>query len=267
VFHAIAIIQQATTTHFLRKTTVQVREREQRLRGFNRTVSHELKNRLGAIQGAHRLLVEPWVSEEQRHRFIEMIGENADAIHGVLEDLISLSRLDGNTRQQKNVLLPAAAVEAVRQLRHLARARDVVVRVSPDLPAVEVNAAAVELCLTNYLSNAIKYSDPGKAERWVEVRSRLHHNADDAAELVVEVSDNGLGVPDDARRRLFEPFFRAHAESVVSDVEGTGLGLSIVRETVEMLGGRAWAEPSTSGGSLFAFALPCRRESDSATDA
>ena len=131
---------------------------------------------------------------------------------------------------------------------------------------MEVNAAAVELCLTNYLSNAIKYSDPGKAERWVEVRSRLRHNADDAAELVVEVSDNGLGVPDDARRRLFEPFFRAHAESVVSDVEGTGLGLSIVRETVEMLGGRAWAEPSTSGGSLFAFALPCRRGSDSSTD-
>src|SRR6185503_12490393 len=97
--------QQATTTHFLRKTTVQVREREQRLRGFNRTVSHELKNRLGAIQGAHRLLAEPWVSGEQRDRFMQMIGENADAMQGVLEDLISLSRLDGNARQQKNVLL------------------------------------------------------------------------------------------------------------------------------------------------------------------
>ena len=266
VFHAIAIIQQATTTHFLRKTTVQVREREQRLRSFNRTVSHELKNRLGAIQGAHRLLAEPWVSGEQRDRFIEMIGDNADAMQSVLEDLISLSRTDENARQQKNVLLPAAASEAVRQLRQLARARDVVVRVSPDLTPVEVNAAAVELCLTNYISNAIKYSDPAKPERWVEVRSRLQsHNADDAPELVVEVSDNGLGVPEDARRKLFDPFFRAHVESAVSDIEGTGLGLSIVRETVEMLGGRAWAEATTSGGSLFAFALPCRRGSDSAT--
>ena len=269
VFHAIAIIQQATTTHFLRKTTVQVREREQRLRGFNRTVSHELKTRLGAIQGAHRMLAEPWVGAEERDRFIRMIGENADAMHAVLEDLISLSRLDGNARQQKNVLLPAAALEAARQLRQLARARDVVVRVSPDLPAVEVNAAAVELCLTNYISNAIKYSDPGKAERWVEIRSRVEqpHHPDDTPELVVEVSDNGLGVPEDARRKLFDPFFRAHVESAVSDVEGTGLGLSIVRETVEMLGGRAWAEPSTSGGSLFAFALPCRRRSDSPTGA
>lgn len=266
VFHAVAIIQQASTTHFLRKTTVQVREREQRLRGFNRTVSHELKNRVGAIQGAYSLLSEPWVSDAERSRFIEMIGENAAAMHGVLEDLISLSRLDGNVRQQKNVLLPAAAAEAVRQLRQLARARDVAVRLASDLPPVEVNAAAVELCLTNYISNAIKYSDPSKTERWVEIRSRLGHASDDDAstELIVEVLDNGLGVPDEARRKLFDRFFRAHGEDVVSAVEGTGLGLSIVRETVEMLGGRAWADSGASGGSVFAFSLPCRRGSDSA---
>lgn len=266
VFHAVAIIQQATTTHFLRRTMIQVREREQRLRGFNRTVSHELKTRLGAIQGAHSLFGEPWVSESERSRFIEMIGENAAAMHAVLEDLISLSRLDGDARQQKNVLLPAAASEAVRQLRQLARTRDVAVRVSPDLPPVEVNAAAVELCLTNYISNAIKYSDPAKSERWVEIRSRVEQPPGaDAPELIVEVWDNGLGVPDEARRQLFDRFFRGHAEGEVSAVEGTGLGLSIVRETVEMLGGRAWAEPTPSGGSLFAFALPCRRGNDCAT--
>lgn len=262
VFHAIAIIQQATTTHFLRKTAVQMREREQRLRGFNRTVSHELKNRLGAIQGAQALLTEAWVSEAERSRFIAMIGENASAMHAVLEDLISLSRLDGKARQQKNVSLAATVAEAVRQLRHLAQAKNVSVRQSRDLPSVEVNAAAVELCLTNYISNAIKYSDPGKAERWVEIGSRLFENPNGATELIVEVSDNGLGVPDEARQRLFDRFFRAHADGVVSGVEGTGLGLSIVRETVEMLGGRAWAERSASGGSVFAFSLPCRRASD-----
>src|SRR5438874_1058791 len=139
-----------------------------------------------------------------RSRFMEMIGENASAMHVVLENLISLSRLDGDARQQKNVLLPAAAAEAVRQLRQLARARDVAVRLSPDLPPVEVNAAAVELCLTNYISNAIKYSDPAKTERWVEIRSRLEQprNNDGSADLIVEVSDNGLGVPEEARRKL-----------------------------------------------------------------
>ena len=187
----------------------------------------------------------------------------------VLENLISLSRLDGDARQQKNVLLPAAAAEAVRQLRQLARARDVAVRLSPDLPPVEVNAAAVELCLTNYISNAIKYSDPAKTERWVEIRSRLEQprNNDGSADLIVEVSDNGLGVPEEARRKLFDRFFRAHVDGAVSGVEGTSLGLSIVRETVAMLGGRAWAEPGTAGGSVFAFSLPFRRGSDSSIGA
>src|SRR5437867_8907403 len=134
-----------------------------------------------------------------------MIGDNAAGIHDVLEDLISLSRLDGNARQQKNVLLPAAAAEAVRQLRQLARARDVAVRLSSDLPRVEVNAAAVELCLTNYVSNAIKYSDPSKAERWAEIRARVQDPSvgGTGPELIVEVLDNGLGVPNEARARLF----------------------------------------------------------------
>jgi signal transduction histidine kinase len=60
-------------------------------------------------------------------------------------------------------------------------------------------------------------------------------------EVIVEVADNGIGVPPDARARLFQRFFRAH-EKEIPDIEGTGLGLSIVRDTVGSLGGRAWAE-------------------------
>jgi len=264
VFHAVAIIQQATTMHFLRKSAAQVGAREQQLRGFNRTVSHELKNRVGAIRGAYSLLCESWVSESERNRFIEMIGENAEKMHVVLEDLISLSRLDGSARQQKNVLLPSAAAEAIRQLRQLARSRDVTVRLSPPLPAVEVNAAAVELCLTNYISNAIKYSDPEKADRFVEIAARVNDRREDGVdpELIVEVRDNGIGIPSEARDKLFDRFFRALDGNAPHEVEGTGLGLSIVRETVEMLGGRAWAEPSPIGGSVFAFSLPCRRSAD-----
>ena len=262
VFRAVAIIQQATTTHFLRRAGVQVHERERQLRAFNRMVSHELKNKVGAIHGAYTLVSEPWLSDEERKRFLEMIGENTKGIEAVLEDLISLSRLEGNTRQQRNVLLPAAAAEAVRQLREFASSRGVTVRVSADLPQVEVNAGAVELCLTNYVSNAIKYSDPSKPERWVEIGARLEQPPDGAArtDLIVEVADNGRGIPDESQGRLFERFFRA--DDTLSAEEGTGLGLSIVRETVEMLGGRAWVQPHSAGGSLFAFSLPCRRNAD-----
>ena len=76
--------------------------------------------------------------------------------------------------------------------------------------------------------------------------------------------DNGLGVTASQRERLFERFFRAGVETV-SGVEGTGLGLSIVRETVEALGGRAWAD-FPEGLSEFAFSLPVRRASDPVPD-
>ena len=243
VFHAVAIIQQVTTMHFLRRTGEQMREREGRLRAFNRMVSHELKNRIGAVQGAHSLLREPWVDDAQRERFLTMIGENVQGMQGVLEDLTALSRLEVSARQQQNVVLSRAAAEVVRQLRRHAQSRGVAVRLAHDLPAVEVNAAAVELCLTNYVSNAIKYSDRGKAERWVEIRGRVQTGPADGSptELVIEVWDNGLGVPAEAQGKLFERFFRAH-EATATDVEGTGLGLSIVRETVEALVGNYCAQ-------------------------
>jgi signal transduction histidine kinase len=266
VFRAVAIIQQVTTMHYLRRNAEQIREREARLRAFNRTVSHELKNRLGAIRGAYSLLREPWVDPPQRDRLMSMIGDNTEGIQEVLDDLVELSRLDGAARQQqRNVVMSKAAAEVARELREHAQSRDVTVRLAPDLPDVEVNAAAVELCLTNYISNAIKYSDPVKPDRWVEVRGRVQQGAADGAtqELVAEVWDNGLGIPGDALSKLFQPFFRAHGE--VARVEGTGLGLSIVRETVQSLGGRAWVEPNPDGGSVFGFALPCRRSGDSRT--
>jgi signal transduction histidine kinase len=265
VAHATELIRQATLTHFLRLTSEQVREREDRLRRFNRMVSHELKNRVGAIRGAAGLLPEPWLDEAQRARFQRMIIENADGLQHVLDNLEVLSRLDADARQQRNVLLPQAAAEAARQLRAAAEARGVVVRIADDLPAVEVDAAAVELCLTNYLSNAIKYSDPASADRWVEVTGALRFGVppDGGGELIVRVADNGLGVPPAARGRLFDQFYRAHGETVTG-VEGTGLGLSLVRETVEALGGHAWVEFPRERGSVFAFSLPSRRAEDAA---
>jgi signal transduction histidine kinase len=259
LFRAVAIIQQATTTHFLTRSYEQVREREERLRGFNRMVSHELKNRVGAILGAHALLQEAWLDEKLRDRFLHMIGENAASIDAMLGNLLVLSQLENRVQQHRHVRLPQAVGEVVRQLREMARARAVKVNVAENLPDVEVDAAAIELALTNYVSNAIKYADPQRVNRWVEIRGRVDHRGDGRGEsLVVEVRDNGLGVPADARDKLFQRFFRAH-EHTATGVEGTGLGLSIVREIVEAIGGRAWAVSSGPEGSTFAFAIPCRR--------
>ena len=264
VAEATERIRPATMMHFVRISAEQVRQREEKLRRFNRMVSHELKNRIGAIRGASTLLAEPWLEPEQTARFQRIISQNGEGLQRVLENLTALSRLEGDSRQQRNVLLPQAAQEAARQLRDAAKLNEVEIILDDGLPAVEVDAAAIELALTNYLSNAIKYSDKSKAKRWVRVSGELVVSTmERPGELVVRVADNGLGVPAQARAKLFEQFFRAHGETVTG-IEGTGLGLSIVLEMIVSLGGRAWAEFPEEGGSVFAFSLPSRREEDAA---
>jgi signal transduction histidine kinase len=265
VGHAVELIRQATMTHFLRLWSERVREREERLRRFHRMVSHELKNRVGAIRGAAALIGEPWLETVQRDRFVQMVRDNTDALQRVLDNLETLSRIDSDTRQRRNVLLPQAVAEATRQLRDPAEAKGVRIEIADELPSVEVDAAAVELCLMNYLSNAIKYSDPGKDDRWAKVTGelRFRERVDGGPELIVRVRDNGLGVLPEGRGRLFEQFYRAH-DKTVTGVEGSGLGLSIVRETTESMGGRAWVEFPDDGGAVFAFSLPSRREEDAA---
>lgn len=262
LFRAVAVIQQVTTTHFLRLADERVRLREEQLRGFDRALSHELKNRIGAIRGAVELLREEWIAADaaQRERFTDIIARNADEMQSVLADLLELSRIDTGEVQTRNVLLLDAAEEVARQLREFAAARDVKIHVAGDLPRVEVPGAAFELCLSNYLSNAVKYRDPAKSDSWVRVEGRVERN-DEGCEVVVSVWDNGLGVPEEVRPKLFDRFFRAHDQTATGE-EGTGLGLAIVRETVESVGGRAWAEFPDGGETVFWLALPCAERDD-----
>ncbi len=260
LFQAIAVIQQATTTQFLMLARAQVAEREERLRMFNRALTHELRNRIGAALGAAQIMEMSEIDPNERHGLNGVVLRNIESMRVVLDNLLVLTGVALDSRQQRHVQLPEAAQEAARQVRSAAKARSVTVRIDPDLPRVEVSAAAVELCLTNLLANAIKYADPDSDDRWVEVRGHLVTRADGKCEVVVEVADNGIGVPAEARARLFQRFFRAH-EAAMPQVEGTGLGLSIIRDTVGGLGGQAWAE-FPAKGSVFAFSLPSRRETD-----
>ena len=224
-------------------------------------MAHELKNKIDAISNASTILAESWTEESQRQEFEAIIAKNADGLKRVLSNLESLSRSQADARHCRNVLLPEAANEAVRELQEAAKAKSVEVRVA-DLPGIEVDAATVELCLMNYVSNGIKYSDTTKGERWVAIAATVEgpDNEHDK-EVIIRVSDNGIGVPADRREQLFQEFYRAHGDTV-TDAQGTGLGLSIVRETVESIGGRAWAEFPDDVGSVFAFALPARRKDD-----
>ena len=260
LFRAITIIQETTTTHFLRLAAAEVHEREERIRTFNRAVSHEIKNRIGTILGASDVLHElPDMAPVDRARFVDIVRRNARSMQSAVANILAVGRSGHDVRQQRHISLRAAAQEAVRQVREATQAAGVEIRMAPDMVESEVSAAAVELCLTNYLSNAIKYANGNRSDQWAEISSSREAGPGGLGEIVVRVRDNGLGVPENKRASLFERFYRAH--DTVTAIEGTGLGLSIVRETAQALGGRAWAEfPET--GSVFAFSLPDRRSGD-----
>jgi signal transduction histidine kinase len=237
-----------------------VAEREERLRAFNRVISHEIKNRVGAILGASTVLTE--LSDMPAHKRAELVDivlRNAREMGHTVENVLVLSRTDrDDPRQHRHVRLAEAIGEAVRQVREAAQGAKIDVRILPGMPDIEVSAAVIELCVKNYLSNAIKYCDPAKQQRYVEISASEEVAEAGGREVVVRVRDNGLGVPADKREKLFDRFFRAHEGA--TEVEGTGLGLNIVRETAESQGGWAWAEHPDEGGSVFAIALPLRRK-------
>ena len=259
LFQALALIQQATTARFLELARERTAERESRLRAFNRALTHEMRNRVNATLGAGQMLQSLELSSEERSQLASVVVRNADNMRLVLENLLELTRLDMDARQQRHVPLASAISEVTRQLRDLAADRELELGVVPDIPNVEVNAAAVELCLANLIANGIKYSDKKKADRWVRVSADLMSDSPEATrEVVVAVEDNGIGIPAESVALLFERFYRA-GNAVA--IEGTGLGLSLVKEAVESVGGRVWAENSQHG-TKFCFAMPCRRVVD-----
>jgi len=261
VFRALSVVQQAAVAQYVQLMKSRVSEREERIRGFNRALTHEFRNRIGAAMGASQILDLPNLDEAARTKLTRVISGNMNSMQVVLDNLLELTDIEFEARQQRHILLPEAVRESVRQLRDMAASRNVSVEIVGDLPNVEVPAAAVELSLTNLISNAIKYADRAEFSSWVRLSSRISKTeVGDPCEVTIDVSDNGIGVPPAQRDRLFQRLFRAkNAEE--SGVEGTGLGLSIVRETISTLGGNVSA--SFGGkGSVFTVALPCRRLSD-----
>ncbi len=264
LFRALSTLQQATTARFLELAKTRVAERESRLRAFHRALTHEMRDRIGATLGAGQLLQLLNPEGEERSRLTGVVVRNADSMRLVLENLLELTRLDGDTREQRHVRLSSALAETTRQLRDMAEHHGVEVRTSAPIPEVEVSAAAIELCLANLISNGIKYAHPERPNRWIAISSEVaYDSAGEPSEVVVVVEDNGLGIPASAREQLFQRFFRAHADTHPT-VEGTGLGLSLVREVLTSIGGRVWIDDAATGTRIV-FATPCRRASDVAT--
>jgi two-component system phosphate regulon sensor histidine kinase PhoR len=222
-------------------------------RDFVANVSHEIKTPVTAIKGfAETLLEGPAHAPEDAERFLQIIARQADRLHAIVNDLLTLSRVEQDAKDKRIELersrLARVLQAAVESCQIKAEARSVRVQVTcdPQLTA-PMNAPLLEQAVVNLLDNAIKYS-PTPAQ--VQVTAEQGN-----AEVVVSVADHGCGIGPEHLPRLFERFYRTD-KARSRELGGTGLGLAIVKHIAQAHGGRVEVQSQVGKGSTFIIHLP-----------
>ena len=264
--HAVAVLLQETVETFVSLYTQTITDQSERLRQFTRMATHEWRQPLAPIATAVSLLRMPGLDVAQRAYTVDLIARNVSNLVDMTYKLERVARLDGETDNAclQAVSIGTVATEAARQLREMAEARGVQLRIAAELPSVIVDVGRLELALVNLLSNAIKYSDPAKATRYVEITA--DGEIDGTCDIVVR--DNGIGIPARRVADIFRRFTRAHADrDGLDNIAGVGLGLAIVDDCVRAMDGVIRVESQEGAGTTFVLRLPCepRREAAGAS--
>jgi two-component system phosphate regulon sensor histidine kinase PhoR len=224
-------------------------------RDFVANASHELRTPLTSIRGFVEALEDGAVEEAgTARRFLGKIRTHAERMGALVADLLELSRLESGERAPRcdPVRVADVAEDAAADIEDLARARQLTVRLRNEGdPLVDTDAERLRSILDNLLENAIKYTQEGGR---VEVLCRA--GADGGA--LVEVTDNGPGIPREHLSRIFERFYRVD-KARSRDLGGTGLGLSIVKHLAESIGAAVSVRSEPGQGSTFTVTLPGRR--------
>ncbi len=217
---------------------------------FLSLVSHEMRTPLHHIKGFVTTLLQTDVNwdEETRLDFLVSINQEAERLYDLVEKTLHLSRLEGNNLPLRKEWYSVHDLidTALLRRRTLLSQRTIHLEVPDQLPRCHVEGREIEIVIINLLENALKYS-PEDTPVWLEVR----HQGD---EIIFQVRDRGMGIPNDEQQHIFERFFRGRRS--LGYVGGTGLGLAICRRIVEAHGGRIWVESSPGHGSRFSFAIP-----------
>ncbi|CAG0935771.1 Alkaline phosphatase synthesis sensor protein PhoR [Thermoflexales bacterium] len=218
---------------------------------FLAMISHELRTPLASIKGfASTLLAGDvvWQPENQQE-FIATIDSEADKLVDLIEQLLDLSRLEAGTlriapRAEKWERILASAQA---QLQALTTQHHFTMQLPPHLPPVKADSRRVAQVITNLVNNAVKYSPP-------QTSITLSVMPYSASEVKVSISDEGVGIPPEARARVFEAF--QQLQQGRSDSSGAGLGLAICRGLIESHGGRIWVDEHEGPGTTLSFTLP-----------
>ncbi len=231
-------------------------------RDFVANVSHEIKTPISAIKAAIETLIDdPAMPAVPRGRFTSIIARQTDRLDHIVEDLLSLTRLEQEGRQNASELEAHAlrpVIDAACETCH-ANAQAKSIELVREAEAVWVRAVPtlLEQALVNLIDNAIKYS-PDQTTVRIAAQRRGH-------EVVICVTDHGRGIEAEHLPRVFERFYRTDRARSRS-LGGTGLGLSIVKHVAEVHGGRAGVQSSPGRGSTFSLYLQAATAPDSTTD-
>jgi two-component system sensor histidine kinase KdpD len=208
-----------------------------------RSVSHDLRTPLTSIIAAGAALDSPSISGEERQELSEAVVGEGQRLSRLVENLLDVSRLEsGNAEPHRE---PVDLGEVLEAARHSVGAGEGQIRLAlePELPVLRGDAAQLERAFANLLENGVRHGNG----RPVLVRSRRT-----GGQLVVRVVDQGAGIPEPDRARVFEPFFRGAGDSG----RGVGLGLAIARGFVEANGGEIAVESVPGQGSTFVVSFP-----------
>ena len=225
---------------------------------FVANVSHELRTPLSVIKGFVETLVDDHaqIAEADRDRFLRTIQRHTERLHVILEDLLTLSRLESRTPGLR--LEPLDLTALLRELaddyrqRATATGHRVELQLPAELPSISADAVRLRQVFDNLLDNALKYTP---SQSFITIRAAVT-----AAEIEIRISDNGPGIPARDLPHIFERFYRVD-KGRSREKGGTGLGLSIVKHIVQLHGGRVWAESPTGQGTTIVLTLPLKPQS------
>ena len=209
-----------------------------------RSVSHDLRTPLTSMIAAGAALGSPSATPTERHELSQAVVQQGNRLSRLVENLLDVSRLEsGKAEPHREPVDLAELLEAAR--RSIGADQDKVrLAVDPELPTLSADAAQLERAFANLLENAVRHGNGNP----VLVRSRQV-----GPRLVVRVVDQGPGIPEKERERIFEPFYRT---GEVDSQGGSGLGLAIARGFIEANGGEIAVESLPGQGSSFVIAFP-----------
>jgi len=225
---------------------------------FISNVSHELRTPMTSIKGYADLLLMGaggQVSPEQE-RFLQTIKANADRLSELVNDLLNISKIDAGSEQlnigrvNMGELVEQTLAYISGRVEFQRKGIKVRTTVEPNLPPIAADRIKVTQIIGNVVDNAFAYTYP---DGHIDVNVRYDRAKDG---VVVSVRDDGIGIPDAFKDRIWNRFERFDEHALVLEVAGTGLGLSIVKHLVELHKGTVWFESEEGKGTIFHVLLP-----------